>query len=87
MTLRVTYNLSKANVYADDTHAKIASNDITELISKTKKELINISEWLRIKKLSANPKKTKFVVIGHQRKINEINKSTTPLHPNLLMAK
>ena len=39
----------------------------------TKKELLNISDWLRVNKLSANPKKTEFMVIGHQRKINEID--------------
>ena len=39
----------------------------------TKKELLNISDWLRVNKLSANPKKTEFMVIGHQRRINEID--------------
>jgi len=40
---------------ADDTHKTIASNDKTELISMTKKELLNISDWLRVTELSANP--------------------------------
>ena len=35
---------------ADHTHKTIASNDITELISMTKKELLNISDWLRVNK-------------------------------------
>ena len=48
---------SKSNVYADDTHTTIASNDIAELIRMTKKELLNISDGLRVNKLSANPKK------------------------------
>ena len=48
---------SKANIYADDTHTKIASNDIAELMSTTKKELLNISDWLRVNKLSASPQK------------------------------
>jgi len=39
----------------------------------TKKELLNISDWLRVNKLSANPHKKDFMVIGHQRRINEIN--------------
>ena len=38
---------SKANMYADDTHTTIASNDIAELICMTKKELLNSSDWLR----------------------------------------
>ena len=41
---------------ADDTHAAIASNDVVELISMTKKELLNISDLLRVNKLSANAK-------------------------------
>ena len=60
------------HAYADDTHTTIASNDIRELVRMTKKELLNISDWLRVNKLSANPKKTEFMVIGHQRRINEI---------------
>ena len=63
---------SKANMYADDTHTTIASTDIAELIRMTKKELLNISHWLRVNKLSANPQKTEFMVIGHQRRVNEI---------------
>ena len=46
------------------------SHDITELISMTKKELLNISNWLRINKLSASPQT--FMVIGHQRRVNGI---------------
>ena len=48
---------SKASMYADDTHTTIASNHIAELMHMTKKELLNISDWLRVNKLSANPKK------------------------------
>ena len=66
-------DFSKANMYADDAHTTIASNDVKELVRMTKKELLNISEWLRVNKLSANPKKTEFMVIGHQRRMNEID--------------
>ena len=57
---------------ADDTHTTIASSDTAELIRMTKKELLNISDWLRVNELSANPQKTEFMVIGHQRRVNEI---------------
>ena len=66
-------DFSKANMYTDDTDTTISSNDIKELIRMTKKELLNISDWLKVKKLSVNPKKTEFMVIGHQRRINEID--------------
>ena len=54
--LKVTWEFSKANMYADCTYTAIVSNDITELISMTKKELLNISDWMRVKKLNANSK-------------------------------
>ena len=60
------------SMYADDTHTTIASKDITELSQMIKEELENISEWMRVNKLSANPKKTEFMLIGHPRRINEI---------------
>ena len=45
---------SKADMYADETHTTIVSNDLTELIIMTKKVLLNISDWLRLNKLSVN---------------------------------
>ena len=60
-------------MHTDDTHTTIPSNDIAELLSMTKKELLNISDLLRVNKLRANPQNTEFVVIGHQRRINAIN--------------
>ena len=60
-------------MYADGTHTTIASDDITELISMTKKELLNINDWLRVNKVIANPQKAEFMAVGHQPRINEIN--------------
>ena len=36
-------------------------------------ELLNISEWMRINKLSLNPTKTEYIIIDHprRRKIGE----------------
>ena len=51
---------SKVDVYADDTHTKFASSDISELISMTKKELLNMRDWLRVTKLRANPQKKRI---------------------------
>ena len=31
----------------------------------TRKELANIAEWMRVNKVSPNPQKTKFMIIGH----------------------
>ena len=32
-----------------------------------KEELQNISEWMRVNKLSANPEKTEFMFVGYPR--------------------
>ena len=60
---------SKAGLYADDTHITVASTNVENLIQNAQMELSNISTWMRINKLSANPKKTEYVIIGHPRKI------------------
>ena len=38
----------------------------------TKEELSNIRDWLKVNKLSTNPSKTKYMAIGHSRKLNEV---------------
>ena len=63
---------SKAGLYADDTHITVASNNVENLIQKAQLELSNISTWMRINKLSANPKNTEYMIIGQPRKINNI---------------
>ena len=41
----------------------------------------NISEWMRVNKLSANPQKTDYMIIGHPRRTNKVEISQ-PLHLN-----
>ncbi len=59
-------------MYADDIHVTLASKSVDELVLKAHEELCNISEWMRLNKLSANPKKTEYVVIGHPNRTNRI---------------
>ncbi len=59
-------------MFADDTHVTVSSRNIEELINKAQEELINISEWMRLNKLSANPSKTEYMIIGHPRRTNNI---------------
>ena len=56
---------SRANIYADDTAITIASNNIVKMTVGAHKELANIAESMRVNKLSPNPQKTEFMVIGH----------------------
>ena len=64
---------SQASIYADDTNVTIASDDIEKLVFEAQQELLNLSEWMRINKLSPNPAKTEYMIIGHSRKVNTLN--------------
>ena len=72
---------SSASMYADDTHTTIASDDINELAQMMQEELQNISEWMRVNKLTVNPNKTEFIFIGHPCRINKIE-TLAPLKLN-----
>ena len=68
-------------MYADDTHVTLTSNNIEDLVVNTHKELRQISEWMRVNKLNANPQKTEYMVIGHPRMVNKVEISE-PLNLN-----
>jgi len=57
------------NMYADEKCVTIASEN---LITDLKNELENISNWMRIKKLSLKASKNEFMVVGHRRKLNRL---------------
>ena len=46
------------NMYADDTCVTIASENLNHLITDVNNELENISNWMRINKLSLNASKS-----------------------------
>ena len=74
-------DFSRASMYADDTHVTLTSSNTDGLLTNAYKELRNISEWMRINKLSANPKKTEYMIIGHPRRTNKVEISE-PLNLN-----
>ena len=74
-------DFSRASMYADDTHVALTSSNTDDLLTNAHKELRNISEWMRINKLSANPKKTEYMIIGHPRRTNKVEISE-PLNLN-----
>ena len=51
------------NMYADDRCVSIASENLTDLITDVKNELENISNWMRINKLSLNASKSEFMIV------------------------
>ena len=59
-------------MYADDTQVLLVSSNVDELVHKAQDELGNISEWMRLSKLSANPQKTEYMFIGHPNRTNKI---------------
>ena len=65
-------NISRANLYADDTEVSFSSNELSDVARNFQAELKNISEWMRINKLSIHPEKTEFMVIDHPRRQSKL---------------
>ena len=63
--------LPKASMYAVDTHVTIRSNNPENLLENAQRALLIIAERTRVNKLTANPKKTEYMLIGHPRKIKK----------------
>ena len=59
---------SRPNMYANDHEITISSNNQTELMETAQAELFNVTEWIRINKLSHNPTKTVCMIIYHPRR-------------------
>ena len=68
-------------MYADDTSATTVSENLNDLIADLKNELKNISNWLRVNKLSLNASKSEFIVVGQRRKLNRVDDE----FPNLVL--
>ena len=52
--------LSKAGMHADDTHVTLISDSMAELFENAQEEMTNISEWMRINKLSIKSTKNRI---------------------------
>jgi hypothetical protein len=61
-------------LFADDTNLFINGQDLTLMSSVINKELADISQWLKVNKLSLNIDKTKFMIFTRKKKAShEIN--------------
>ena len=67
------------NMYADDTCVTIAPEKFADLSTDVKNELENISNWMRINKLSLKASKSEFMVVGHRRKLNRVGNELSNL--------
>ena len=61
-------------MYADDKTVTYSADDIGTLCDDLNEELTNISEWLRSSTLSLNASKPEFLIVGHKRQLNGIEK-------------
>ena len=48
----------------------IASDDIQRMIDNASQEVLNLSEWMRINKLSPNLQKTEFMILPESLVLN-----------------
>ena len=70
------------SMYAEDTCVIISSENLNDLITDVKNELENISNWMRINKLSLNTSKSEFMIVGHRRKLNRLSNELSNLVVN-----
>ena len=64
-------------MYADDTHLTYADNDISKIELNLNQDLVNVSEWLVVNKLTLNKSKTEFMLIGSRQRLNTFDNAPT----------
>ena len=69
--------LSKPRMYADDTTPSSSAEDRCVLEHKMNYDMNLIQSWLSANKLTLNVKKTKYMLIGSQFKLSQINSDFT----------
>ena len=72
----INFELMLSKMHAENPFCVIITGDFN-----SHRELRNISEWMRVNNLSANPKTTEYMIIGHPRRINDVEVSE-PLNLN-----
>ena len=68
---------SKPRMYADDTTLTTSAEDPCVLEHKMNYDMKLIQSWLSANKLTLNVKKTKYMLIGSQFKLSQINSDVT----------
>ena len=65
------------NMFADDTIFYIAHHELSTVKQQLQRDLCNISSWLCSNKLSLHIGKTHTILLGSQRKINQLSSNLT----------
>ena len=63
---------SAVSLYADDTALYVSSDSYIDMMLTLKVELATVSEWLAANKLTLNIKKTKYVIFGKPRQLQDM---------------
>ena len=63
---------SSPNMYSDGATVTYSAEDIEAICDYLNEELANISEWMPSIKLSLNPSKSEFLIVGQKRQLNSI---------------
>ena len=72
MILSRVYN-SRKQTFMLTTQKQLSHPLISEIsFAVFRQELDNISDWMRVNKVSVNPDKTEFMVIGKPRRTNKV---------------
>ena len=71
----ISATLQLREIYADDNNITIASNDKGKLVADAQAKLHNISEWMRVNKLSLNPLKSEYMTKFQGLMVDEYLKS------------
>ena len=66
-------------MYANYAHVTMTSSNLENLRENAQRELLDTSEWMRINKPTANPKKTGYMSICHPRKDYKIDVFEPPI--------
>ena len=64
---------TKANMLTDDTQIEAVGYDVSTIAEKLNRDLEKVSNWLSTNKLTLNKTKTKYMIIGSNRRVNHIN--------------
>ena len=64
---------SERRMHSDDTHLTCAGNDIYSIQSSLNRDLLNISNWLTVNKLTLNMTKTEFILIASRQKLSNLH--------------
>ena len=63
---------TKPDMFADDTQITTSNSDISVILENLNADLLNVSTWMSANKLTLNNNKTEFMVIGSNRRLDQI---------------